>query len=243
MYIDLHCHYVPGIDDGVRSVDDGLALCRGLRRAGFERVVATPHIRTAMFPNEAEGVRAAFAAFAAHAEATNDAELPALAHGAEHFCDDVFARAFGDGRVCAYPGGHAILIELPTETMPASLRDLVFAMRLAGVTPVLAHPERYTHVWRSSAELEALVEAGVLPLLDVMSLTERYGREPRRAAERLLDDGLYYAACSDAHKPSDVEPVIDSIARLRRIVGREETDELLGDHPRRVLDGTFGDWL
>lgn len=242
MYIDLHCHYVPGIDDGVRSVEDGLALCRGLRRAGFGRVVATPHIRTAMFGNTPEDVRTAFDAFSAH-PAANDSEMPALGLGAEHFCDDVFIRAFGEGRVCAYPGGHALLVELPSETMPAGLRDLVFEMRLKGVTPVLAHPERYSTTYRSSDAIEALVEAGVLPLLDVMSLSERYGREPRRAAERLLDEGLYYAACSDAHKPGDVEAVIESIARLRRIVGREETDELLGDHPRRVLDGTFGDWL
>lgn len=241
MYTDLHCHYVPGIDDGVRRADDGIALCRGLKRAGFSRVIATPHIRTAMFENKPEDVRGAFATFAQLA--ASDSAMPELGVGAEHYCDDVFVRAFGDGRVCPYPGGHALLIELPSETMPAGLRELVFEMRLKGITPVLAHPERYSAVWRSSEPIEELVEAGVLPLLDVMSLAERYGREPRRAAERLLDEDLYYAACSDAHKPSDVDVVIDSIGRLRRIVGQDEAEDLLGDHPRRVLEGTFGDWL
>lgn len=241
MYVDLHCHYVPGIDDGVRTVGEGLELCRGLRRAGFAHVVATPHIRTAMFDNRPEDVAAAFGAFRDRAE--GEPELPALDHAAEHFCDDVFAAAFAEGRFVAYPGGHAMLLELPSETVPVRLRQLVFQMRLRGVTPVLAHPERYTAVWRSSDELEELVEAGVLPLLDVMALSERYGREPRRAAERLLDDGLYFAACSDAHKPSDVEVVLDAMARLRRLVGREEADELLGEHPRRVLAGTFEQWL
>ena len=58
-YVDLHCHYLPGIDDGVRTFEEGVALCRGLRDIGYRRVVATPHIRTAMFPNTKAGLRAA----------------------------------------------------------------------------------------------------------------------------------------------------------------------------------------
>ena len=60
---DLHCHYLPGVDDGVRTLEESFALCRGLRELGFSTVVATPHMRPGMFDNERPQLEAAFAAF------------------------------------------------------------------------------------------------------------------------------------------------------------------------------------
>jgi protein-tyrosine phosphatase len=70
-----------------------------------------------------------------------------------------------------------------------------------------------------------------------MSLVGRYGRASQRAAERMLDEGVYYAACSDAHRPTDVEHVEDAIGRLIDLVGEEEAEELLSENPRRILSG------
>jgi len=80
---------------------------------------------------------------------------------------------------------------------------------------------------------------GVLPLLDLMSLTGKYGRSPRRAAERMLDEGVYFAACTDCHKPADVEIVGEALAKLRKIAGDEELHELCAVGPRSILEGTF----
>ena len=85
--------------------------------------------------------------------------------------------------------------------------------------------------------LDPLLDAGAIPQLDLMSLVGRYGRQPQRAAERLLSEGLYYLACSDAHRAIDVDLVRDAIARLRALVGREEADALMGENPRRILAG------
>jgi protein-tyrosine phosphatase len=71
-----------------------------------------------------------------------------------------------------------------------------------------------------------------------MSLVGRYGSRPRRAAERMLEEGVYYAACSDSHRPSDVDIVAEAIKRLERLVGKEEAGELLGENPRKILEGT-----
>lgn len=237
-YVDLHSHYVPAIDDGVRTREDGAALVRGLGSIGFSMVVATPHIRTAMFENRRDPLREAHAAFAsAFAQDPNDGDDPVLGLGAEHFFDDVFWDLFLNDQALPYPGGFAALVELPRDHVPRSLAQCFFQMRVRGVQPVLAHPERYRPLFKRSDELESLVDGGALPLLDVMSLTGKYGREPKKAAERMLDEGLYFAACSDAHRPTDVPTVAEGIEALIERLGRSEAETLLAVHPRQILSG------
>lgn len=238
-YVDLHSHYLPAIDDGVRTAADGLALLAGLRRIGYDLVVATPHIRTAMFENRPAGLRAAYDGLLASPEfAAAAGQLPQTGLAAEHWCDDVFWDLFTAGEAMRYPGGFAALIEFPPELIPR-VEERFFAMQRKGVTPVLAHPERYSPLYQKSDGIERMLDMGVLPLLDLMSLTGKYGSAPKRAAERMLDEGVYFAACSDAHKPQDVDVVADAIARLERLVGKEEAQELLAEGPRSILEGTI----
>lgn len=236
-YVDLHVHYIPGVDDGVRDASDALALLRGLRRVGFERCVATPHIRAGMFPNDRKPLEDAFAGFVA--EHGGEAGIPMLGLGAEHFVDETFLDRLRDDRALPYPGGRAILIELPPSAFPVGLGDLCFRVRTRGLVPVLAHPERYAPLYDSTVPLDALLDLGVAPLLDLMSLVGRYGRAPQRAAERMLDEGAYVAACSDAHAPADIDRVEAAIGVLVRRVGRDEAQSLLSDAPRAILDGTL----
>ena len=234
-YIDLHCHYLPGIDDGVRDLDEGVALLRRLAEIGYAQVVATPHIRTAMFDNRRPALEAAFSAFAT---ATADLDgLPRLGLGAEHFFDDVVWSLFLEGHALPYPGGHAALIEFSADSLPLRVADRFFEMNVRGVRPVIAHPERYAIAWKRTDSLDPLLDIGALALLDLMSLHGRYGRKPRNAARRMLDEGAYYAACTDSHRPADADAVAAAIDDLFRLVGEEEALELLRDNPRRILSG------
>lgn len=236
-FIDLHCHYVPGVDDGVRTAEEALRLLAGLRRLGWVRVVATPHIRTAMFENRAPGLRAAFAKIVSLAEGRPD--LPEIGLSAEHYCDDVFWDLFRRGEALPYPGGAAALIELHYERWPRNVDKRLFEMQLRGVRPVIAHPERYADLARHSDPLDPLLEVGALCQLDLMSLVGRYGERARRAAERMLQEGLYDLACTDAHRPDDVAHVERALARLHAAIGGPEAENLLRENPRRILDGTY----
>jgi protein-tyrosine phosphatase len=234
-YVDLHCHYLPGIDDGVRTLEEGVALCQGLHGLGYARVVATPHIRTAMYDNRKPGLEAAYARFRDATAATHG--MPHTGLGAEHYFDDVFWDLFVRGEAVPYPGGKAALVEFPSEGFPARVDHRLFEMQVRGVRPVIAHPERYPTLFRRTDPLDPLLDVGGLPLLDVMSLAGRYGRRPRKAAERMLEEGVYFAACSDAHRPTDVDTVAEALDRLRSLVGDSEAETLLSDHPRRILEG------
>jgi protein-tyrosine phosphatase len=233
--VDLHCHYLPSVDDGVRTYDEGIALCQALAQIGYGTVAATPHIRAQMFDNRGADLAADFARFAEQAK--GEAGMPELVLGAEHFCDDHFWQLFERGETLPYSGGKALLLELPPESVPLRLADRCFRMQVRGVRPVLAHPERYTPLFGSSAPIERLVEMGVICLLDVMSLVGKYGRKPQQAAERMLEEGVYYAACTDSHRVVDVEYVAAAIERLTELVGADGAAELLADNPRAVLRG------
>ncbi len=236
-FVDLHCHYIPGVDDGVRTLDESQRLLSGLRALGFSKVVATPHIRSGMFENRRPALEKAFLELEAVLGAAP--ELPERALSAEHYFDDVFVALLAKKEALPYPGEKAVLVEFHYDHWPRGIERQFFKLEIAGLRPLIAHPERYRELDKKSDALEVLTDAGAFTLLDLMALVGKYGERTRRTAERLLEEGLYDAACSDAHRPEDVEHVERGLARLEELIGKEEALYLLSGHPAAILDGTY----
>jgi protein-tyrosine phosphatase len=235
-FVDLHCHYLPGIDDGARNTGEGVALLRALKQCGFDRVVATPHMRPRMFDNTKALLVDAFARFETAVRGSDG--IPELALASEHYFDDIVFQRLLEGDGLPYPGGHAVLLEFYDQNFLPAVADRLFDLRRRKLVPVIAHPERYRCFWASHQRLSELVASGSAALLDVAALVGKYGKEPERCARRILDDGLYAAACSDAHRPEDVEDVEDGIRFLAKKYGDEEVDALLREGPLAILEGT-----
>jgi protein-tyrosine phosphatase len=238
-YIDLHSHWVAGVDDGASTVDDSRALLHALRGVGFDTVVATPHMRTGMFDNTRAGLERAYAETVA--ALGDDDKLPELSLSSEHHLDDVVFQRLIDGEGLPYRGGKAALIEFPDERFPVKHRERLFDLRRRQIRPVIAHPERYRPVWKDIASLDPLLDGGAVLLLDVAALVGKYGRRPQQCAHSLLEEGYYYAACSDAHRAADADSAAKGIDRLIALAGKEEADFLLRDGPRNILQGTVDD--
>ena len=231
-YVDLHSHVIPGVDDGVQTVDQSRALLQGLAQLGFGRVVATPHMRTGKFDNDAAGLRAAMRALRAE---LGDDGLPALDLAAEHHLDDVVFERLVRGEALPYPGGQAALVELPEARFPLGVEHRFFDLMVRGIRPVIAHPERYVPHFTSSEPLATWVSRGVAAQLDLMSLVGRYGKNQQRAAERMLGEGLYLVAASDAHHPRHLPRVEEGLRALEARVGASGARTLLVDGPRELL--------
>jgi protein-tyrosine phosphatase len=234
-FVDLHCHFVPGIDDGARTTDEGVALLRALKTTGFESVVATPHMRPRMFDNTKAELVAAFAGFEQSVRDLPD--LPRISLSSEHYFDDVVWKRLLDGDGLPYPGGKAVLLEFYDMDFMPAIAARLFDLRRRKLVPVIAHPERYRCFWESHERLSELVDSGTVALLDVAALVGKYGKEPQRCARQLLDDDLYHAACSDAHRPDDVEDVEAGIAYLAKRYGDDEVERLLVSGPQEILEG------
>jgi protein-tyrosine phosphatase len=233
-FIDLHSHYVPGIDDGVRDVEEGVALLRELKRIGFGQVIATPHMRPSLFDNRREDLERAFDAVRPHFEQPG---LPETALSSEHYFDDVVYQRLLEGSGLPYPGGKAVLLEFYEMDFPPMIDRCFSELRRRGLLPVIAHPERYRCLWNSTDALERLVDGGAAALLDTAALVGKYGHKPQKTAETILELGLYHAACSDAHRPADASAVERGMQRIEQLYGREEIDFLFDEGPRALLLG------
>ena len=234
-FIDLHCHWVAGIDDGARTRDEGIAMLQKLRDAGFSQVIATPHMRPGMFENDKPALERAFATMV---EAL-PAGLPEVSLASEHWFDDVVFGRLKSGVGLPYPGGKSVLIELSPQQFPLALPARLLDLRRSGLSPVVAHPERYQAAWKDTESLQPLLDAGACLLLDVCALVGKYGDKPKRTAEKLLEEDAYEAACSDAHRPEDAVVTGRAIERLRALVGEDETDRLMRRGPEAILRGAW----
>jgi protein-tyrosine phosphatase len=234
-FVDLHCHCLPEVDDGAASLEDGIGILMGLQRIGFDTVVATPHMRPGLYDHPREVLAAAFARV--EGERARQPALPRLALACEHYLDDVVLQRLLTGGGLPLPGGRSVLIELWGLEFPWGLEQRLADLRRRGLLPIIAHPERYQWLWRDPEPLERVVDAGAATLLNAGALAGAYGHQVEQCAERLLEMGLYHAACSDAHHPDDIAAVAEGMQRIRSAFGPEEVEFLLGDGPRELLTG------
>jgi protein-tyrosine phosphatase len=234
-YIDLHVHFVPGVDDGVRTRDEAISMCRELSAVGFEQLVATPHMRLGMFDNTRTQLESAFRAF--QSDASQVPGIPLLGLASEQHCDSGLADGLLAGGLLPYPGQRAILLEFGYEAFPFAVEKILHKLALKGLRPLLAHPERYTPLFKRTDGLDPLLDIDVAMQLDLLSLVGKYGKAAQRAAERMLEEGVYCVAASDAHGVQDVPLVATAIARLFALVGADEARTLLSENPRRLLVG------
>ena len=234
-FIDLHVHYVPGVDDGVDSVEEAAVLCRGLRSLGYDRLVTTPHIRSGMFDNRKAGLTAAFAELMESLHGVPG--LPELSLSAEHHCDAIFFELFQANEILPLPGGKAVLVEFPYDALPVNVEQICFKLRLKGLRPLIAHPERCMPLFKRTDAIEPLLDQDVALQLDVMSLVGKYGRTAKKAAERMVEEGVYTVAATDAHSPEDLRRVDEAINALIKLVGEDEANILLAENPALLLKG------
>ena len=234
-FVDLHCHFLAGIDDGAPSEDEGLAMLGSLHTLGFSKVVATPHMRPGMFDNEKAALVSAFERIEPLVRSRPN--LPEVALSSEHYFADVVYERLLAGAALPYPGGRAVLLEFWGNDFPEIVMHRLFDLRQRGLMTVIAHPERYRCLWRSREILERLVDSGAAALLDTAALVGKYGREPKRCALDLLEQGLYHAACSDAHRASDVAEVEKGMRFIAETYGEDEVEYLFGAGPSAILAG------
>jgi protein-tyrosine phosphatase len=207
--IDLHCHLLPGVDDGPRDLEAAVALGRALAAAGVTTVAATSHVHPE-FPNTAETLGAARAEVTA---ALGDAGVAlVVVQGGEL---DLLHVARADAATLAglqLGESGTLLVECPFAAAAPFFAETLERFRRDGFRVLLAHPERSPAFLREPELLERLVADGALASLTASSLVGRFGRTAKRYAEWALDQGLVHDVASDAHNtdgrpPGMAEPV------------------------------------
>jgi protein-tyrosine phosphatase len=228
--LDLHCHILPGVDDGAASLDESLAMARFCVGDGITHVVATPHchrhcrlLRADVLPHVGR-LNAALA----------NADVPLVVlPGSEIQVTDVAAyrREFEGGLYCHLgdrPAFTLLEFNWKPELYPAGAADLVAWLRERGTTPIVAHPERHGYFSDDPARLRALVEAGAWLQVTVDSLLGNHGPAPQAAGEALLRTYSDAVLATDAHNLRRCSGLSAGYSWVRGRLGPARHDELLG---------------
>ena len=209
--IDIHSHILPGLDDGVATIEEARELARTTVADGVTAIAATPHVRDD-YPTTPEQMEAGVAALRADF-AAEGIPLEVL-HGGELALESVGSLSDDDlRRFTIGQTGRYLLLEFPYFGWPLALRSIVFNLQLKGFTALLAHPERNGEVQAAPERLRELVDAGVGVQVTAASIDGRGGRTARRTARALIELGFVHAIASDAHSPSLREAGVAAAAR------------------------------
>jgi protein-tyrosine phosphatase len=231
--VDLHCHILPGVDDGPSTLDESVEYARAVAAAGTRVVVATPHVEQVVvreLPERVAEVRAALAAEAIALELRVGGELkpesvPALAD------DELELIAHGPR------GARWLLFEVPFDGVDDAFRAGADELRRRGFGLLLAHPERSAEILdHGLSTVERLVAAGALVAANVDPLRGGEGRERERVAHALLRRGLPAVIATDAHPPRRPFTLAMGRAAVEAATGRRDlAQRLVADAPARLL--------
>lgn len=233
--IDLHCHIMPGIDDGAKDLHTSLAILNKARLAGITDVVLTPHFIKDSIYNFANTPKSQILDILRIA--VKNAGIKINLHlGNEVFLDPKLVELLKSGQVATLAGSKYVLIELPVRAEDAHAKDILFSVINNGYTPVIAHPERYLYFQNDPGKIQEYIDLGCLMQGDYQSLHGRYGKHAKSALKTYLKRGQIHFLASDIHKSTTDYNLAETRRKLLKILRSEEkVATLLEGNPHRVL--------
>lgn len=204
---DIHCHIIPGVDDGSPDVDTSVELVKRMNSWGIERIIATPHITEATFENTPEILDPALEELQEALKARG--VDVAVSRASENRIDDFFREQLAAGQITPYPNNY-ILVENSFIQEPWDLDQFLFDLKIKGYRPILAHPERFHYYFDEHPErYDALHRAGNLFQVNVLSLAGGYSKQEKRVAEKLIEKGYVDFLGTDLHNSRHAD-IIDA---------------------------------
>jgi protein-tyrosine phosphatase len=203
--IDIHSHVLPGIDDGVQTIEEAVDMVSKMQSLGYSRIVTTPHVMWDCYKNTPEIIREKLGEVR---QASKDAGLTVhIDAAAEYFIDEHFNEMIAQGHELLTLPGNRLLVELPYSTPLMNTSENLFSIIQKGYQPVLAHPERYTYFYSDPSIYKKLVDQGCELQVNVLSLSGYYGENILKMAEWLLKNNLITFLGTDAHKIQHLEMI------------------------------------
>ncbi len=232
--IDIHCHLLPGMDDGPANMDESLAMIRLAAADGISGALCTPHWHPMLWPNERGDIESAVDALRLRLQ--SEAIAFDVWPGSELSLDGDLEAGLAGGRLATLNKGAWVLLELPGAFPPAGIDDFLLRFIHSGRRIVLAHPERYPFILRDPARLQAWVERGVAVQITAASLLGRLGPEVAALCRLLLEHRLVHFLASDGHGVQNRRPLLrEAWAAAGEIVGPDDSLRLVKTHPQAII--------
>lgn len=199
---DMHSHFIPGIDDGAKTMDESIQLISEFKKMGYKKVITTPHIMSDYYRNTPEIIKSGLESVRAELKNRNiDIEIEAAA---EYFLDQHFMEELEKKNLLTF-GGKYVLFELSFVSEGRLLPEALFELQMNAYKPILAHPERYGYWHHNYDKLHEWHDKGVYYQLNLNSLTGHYNPLTQKVAEYMIDNEMYQFIGSDCHHTGHLE--------------------------------------
>jgi protein-tyrosine phosphatase len=193
---DIHSHFIPGIDDGAKTIEDSVKLLSEMQQMGYKKVITTPHIMSDYYQNTPEIILGGLEKVR---QALKENNIPLeVDAAAEYYVDFDFERKLNEEKLLTF-GNNYLLFEISFLNAPANLDHVIFRMQSLGYKPIMAHPERYNFWHAQFGKYERLVEKGILLQMNINSLTGYYSPATKKISEQLIEKNMISFIGSDCH--------------------------------------------
>jgi len=231
--IDLHCHILPGLDDGAATMEESIAMAESAIADGITHVVATPHSNSEYYFDFAR-VRRVRDELQAKVR-----DRLKIATGCDfHLNPENLASLRKDGRQFCINQGDFLLVEFNEYSIPPSMDHTLHEIQLAGLQPVITHPERNGILRSRSERLKKWIRQGCFAQVTAGALTGGFGAGSQKDALRWISEGLIHFVASDAHntrtRPPRLQPAYDVVLDQ---FGEETARALFHDNPLAAFEG------
>lgn len=235
--IDLHCHILPGIDDGPATLHESLELARIAVADGIRHMVVTPHIHPGRYENSAATIKPVLDEL--QSELSKQAIPLTLGLGAEVRISVEMLSMIPSGKIPfigRWDGKQVLLLELPHSHIPPGSEKLVDWLLARDILPMIAHPERNKDILNDITKVNPFIERGCLLQVTAMSIAGKFGDGAYQRARELLERDWVTILASDAHNASRRPPVLsEGMDAAADIIGAEAAYQLVMGNPEKII--------
>jgi protein-tyrosine phosphatase len=233
--VDIHAHIIPDVDDGAESLEDSIAMLRKSAASGVETIVATPHLLPGSYMVSADRRDEILLKLK---KSVVEFNIPIdILPGREcYLTPEIFEFEKDLSRLTVNNSGKYILVELPFHDTPDYVYQIIFDFQMKGITPIIAHPERYHDVIYDPNFVRTFIEKDCLIQINIGSVLGKYGSEVKKASQILLENRMAHIVASDMHT-SHSTPLGSGSNVIAEIVGNEESRNLLYRRPKALIEG------
>ncbi len=242
-FIDIHCHILPGLDDGPSEMAQTMEMLRIAGEDGIECIVASPHVKTGVYENSRQAIADAVKKVNCEAKASvipSPAGMVTVYPGADVYITRDLVDNARSGNLPLINDGNYLLLELPAYVLPpiAEVEKIIAGLRINGVIPLITHPERNLAILENISLVLKLIKAGAVCQLTGGSITGKFGGAVQKACFKMIKKGMVHAVASDAHDTVRRPPVLsEAHSMVAEKFGLSMARDLFIMNPLRILNG------
>ncbi len=237
-YTDIHCHVLPGVDDGSQNIEESMQMLRIAYQNQIKRIIVTPHNKPMRHNAGPEKISELIAQLTMQMK-REKIEIALYSGNELYYCDELVDK-LENHKACTMADTAYILVEFSPADSWEYIRNGMNSLIMGGYIPILAHVERYREICVSTERIEELIEMGAYIQVNVSSIMGKYGMTTRYFTRVLLKKKLVHFVATDAHNCENRTPELEQCARwIEKKYGQAYARQLLWDNASRVIEGEY----